>query len=121
SLGVTKKCFRRIDLERSAIGGNSPVVEKAFPPKWILSTAEHEEFRRNLGEPSLKAKYSLVTDSEPVPRGKGEKHPGRGEKEHLKPGAYKEAERHERVTADLLQSGPASDVCRQGQVEREEP
>src|SRR5699024_12205384 len=48
SLGVTKKCFRRIDLERSAIGGNSPVVEKAFPPKWILHNAENEKFRRNL-------------------------------------------------------------------------
>ena len=28
--------------------------------------------------PPGKAKYSLVTDSERVPRGKGEKHPGEG-------------------------------------------
>jgi len=55
------------DLERSAIEGNSPVIEKEFPPECILSTAEHVEFRRNPGGPSPKAKYSLVTDSEPVP------------------------------------------------------
>ena len=54
-------------LERSVIEGKSPVVETSFPPEWILSTAEHEKFRRNLGGPSPKAKYSLVTDSEPVP------------------------------------------------------
>ncbi|GGD29822.1 hypothetical protein GCM10011389_41730 [Pontibacillus salipaludis] len=55
------------DLERSAEEGNGPVVKILFPPEWILSTAEHEEFRRNPGGPSPKAKYSLVTDSEPVP------------------------------------------------------
>ena len=54
-------------LERSAKEGNSPVIEKIFPLKCILSTAEHEKFRWNLGGPSPKAKYSLVTDSEPVP------------------------------------------------------
>ena len=32
------------------------------------------------GGPSPKAKYDLVTDSELVPRGKGEKNPGRGVK-----------------------------------------
>ena len=32
----------------------------------------------NLGGPSSKAKYELVTDSEPVPRGKGEKNPDEG-------------------------------------------
>lgn len=67
-------------LEKSAIEGKGPVVEKLFSPEWILSTAEHVEFRRNPGGPSPKAKYSLVTDSEPVPWGKGEKHPGRGVK-----------------------------------------
>ncbi len=54
-------------LEKSAIEGKGPVVEKLFSPEWILSTAEHVEFRRNPGGPSPKAKYSLVTDSEPVP------------------------------------------------------
>ena len=33
-----------------------------------------------LRRPFRKAKYSLVTDSEQVPRGKGEKNPGRGVK-----------------------------------------
>ena len=32
-----------------------------------LSTAGHEESRRNPPGPSGKAKYYLVTDSEPVP------------------------------------------------------
>jgi hypothetical protein len=32
----------------------------------------------NLSRPLDKAKYSLATDSEQVPRGKGEKHPGEG-------------------------------------------
>ncbi|GGN76425.1 hypothetical protein GCM10012290_26150 [Halolactibacillus alkaliphilus] len=42
-------------------------MEKFYPPMWILSTAEHVKFRRNPGGPSPKAKYSLVTDSVPVP------------------------------------------------------
>ena len=33
----------------------------------ILSSAEHEEFCVNLPGPSGKAKYSIETDSEPVP------------------------------------------------------
>ena len=57
----------RIDLERSAGVGKSPVGEMTCTPMSILSTAEHEKFRRNPGGPSPKAKYSLVTDSEPVP------------------------------------------------------
>ena len=36
------------------------------------------EPRGNLGGPSPKAKYYRVTDSEPVPRGKGEKYPVEG-------------------------------------------
>ena len=40
----------------------------------ILSSAEHEEFCVNWPGPSGKAKYSIETDSEPVPGGKGEKH-----------------------------------------------
>jgi hypothetical protein len=45
---------------------------------WIdsPSTAGHEEPCGNLGGPSPKAKYSLATDSEPVPWGKGEKYSG---------------------------------------------
>jgi len=37
------------------------------------SNAGHEKSRMNLARPLAKAKYSLMTDSEPVPRGKGEK------------------------------------------------
>lgn len=41
---------------------------------------EHVKFRGNLPGPSGKAKYDLMTDSELVPWGKGEKNPGRGVK-----------------------------------------
>ena len=44
----------------------------------ILSTTGHEKPCGKLGGPSSKAKYHLMTDSEPVPRGKGEKNPGEG-------------------------------------------
>ena len=39
----------------------------------ILSTARPEKSCGNLPAPSGKAKYYWETDSEPVPRGKGEK------------------------------------------------
>ena len=38
----------------------------------------HVKSRVNLRGPPRKAKYSWMTDSETVPRGKGEKNPGRG-------------------------------------------
>ena len=44
----------------------------------ILSNTRHEKPCVNLGGPSSKAKYSLVTDSEQVPWGKGEKNPYEG-------------------------------------------
>ena len=40
----------------------------------LPSIAEHVKFCENLPRPWGKAKYYLMTDSEPVPRGKGEKH-----------------------------------------------
>ena len=55
------------DLEKSVKEGKNPVDKMWKTPRRILSTAEHEKFRRNPGGPSPKAKYSLVTDSEPVP------------------------------------------------------
>ena len=70
--------IRRMVLEKPTIEGKGPVVENIYSLEWILSTTEHVKFRRNLGGPSPKAKYSLVTDSEPVPWGKGEKHPDEG-------------------------------------------
>ena len=45
----------------------SLVDKNCFSPFWILSTAGHVKSSRNLGGPSPKAKYYLVTDSEPVP------------------------------------------------------
>ena len=42
-----------------------------------------------MGGPSSKPKYYSVTDREEVLGRKGEKHPGRGVKENLKPYVYK--------------------------------
>ena len=44
------------------------------------------------GGPPSKAEHSPMTDSEPVPRGKGEKHPERGVKQRLKPRAHEQPE-----------------------------
>ncbi len=41
---------------------------------------EHVKFHVNQPGPPGKAKYVCVSDSETVPRGKGEKNPGRGVK-----------------------------------------
>jgi hypothetical protein len=46
-----------------------------------------------MGGPSSKAKYSLVTDSEQVPWGKGEKNPEKGSEIDLKSDAYNQSER----------------------------
>jgi hypothetical protein len=68
-------------VETRATEGNSPVGENDLDfLDGFLSTAGHEKPGRNLRGPPRKAKYSLATDSELVPRGKGEKHPGRGVK-----------------------------------------
>ena len=42
----------------------------------------------NIGGPPSKPKYVSVTDSELVPRGKGEKNPDKGSETDLKPSAY---------------------------------
>jgi hypothetical protein len=52
------------NLERLAIVGDSPVWEAL---RYVLSRAEHVKFCLNIGGPPSKAKYSLLTDSEPVP------------------------------------------------------
>ena len=56
----------------------------------IQSSTGHEEFRVKTGGPPPKAKYYLVTDSGEVLWRKGEKNPGRGVKENLKPYVYKQ-------------------------------
>ena len=71
-------CSRRL-LERTTIEGDSP-VDETLRPLWkqFPSTAGHVKSRGKPGGPSPKAKYSLATDSELVPRGKGEKNPSEG-------------------------------------------
>ena len=67
-------------LGRPAIEGESPVIEIQKGPSGIPSTTGHVKSCGNPGGPSPKAKHMLLTDSELVPRGKGEKNPGRGVK-----------------------------------------
>jgi hypothetical protein len=105
-------------MEWPAIAGDSPVCEKSSSREKYPSTAGHVQSGGNLGGPSSKAKYYSLTDSELVPRGKGEKNPGRGVKENLKPCAYKQWEHYalywECVTAYLLHNEPVSYVVWQG-------
>ena len=54
-------------MERLTIDGDSPVREMQFHPREFLSTTRHVKPCGNLGGPSSKAKYYLVTDSELVP------------------------------------------------------
>jgi hypothetical protein len=63
-------------MEWPAKDGDSPVGETLKGPSWYPSTAGHVQSGGNLGRPFSKAKYYSLTDSELVPRGKGEKNPG---------------------------------------------
>ena len=63
------------DMERSARDRDSRVHENSKTPRGIPSNAVHVKLCMNLSGPPDKAKYSLATDSELVPRGKGEKNP----------------------------------------------
>ncbi len=63
-------------MEWPAIDGDSPVGETQKGLSWYPSTAGHVQSGGNLGRPFSKAKYYSLTDSELVPRGKGEKNPG---------------------------------------------
>ena len=62
-------------MEIQATQGDSPVCEITSERDGYLSRAGHVKSGLKLGGPPSKAKYSLMTDSEPVPRGKGEKNP----------------------------------------------
>ena len=68
-------------MERTAEESDS-LVNENFKKAIITnpSTVEHVKFCGNLPRPLGKAKYFLMTDSEQVPWGKGEKNPGRGVK-----------------------------------------
>ena len=91
-MGVTKDSRSRILLEWRAVEGDSPVNETRVSPEEYPSTAGHEQSGGNLGGPSSKAKYYSSTDSELVPRGKGEKNPDEGSEIDLKQDAYKQLE-----------------------------
>ena len=60
-------------LESCAREGERPVTENWSTPRDFLSNTMHVKLRMNLRRPRRKPKYSLATDSEQVPRGKGEK------------------------------------------------
>ena len=65
----------RNGLESPAIEGESPLSEIDGGPSEFPSTAGHVKPCGNPGGPPSKPKYSMVTDSGQVPRGKGEKNP----------------------------------------------
>ena len=71
-------------------------------PRGIPSRAGHVKTCLNPGGPPPKAKYQPVTDSELVPRGKGEKHPDKGSEKYLKSSAYTAVGAPSGVTACLL-------------------
>ena len=65
-------------MEKPAREGDSPVREETIYSRNFPSTTGPEKPCGKLGGPSSKAKYKHVTDSEIVPRGKGEKNPVEG-------------------------------------------
>ena len=60
-------------MENRSIEGERPVTENPSTPREFLSNTMHVKLRVKPRRPRRKSKYSLATDSEPVPRGKGEK------------------------------------------------
>ena len=56
-----------MNLERTTIESDSLVSESFYSISRLLSRAGHVKSCLNLGGPSSKAKYSLLTDSEQVP------------------------------------------------------
>ena len=74
----------------------------------ILSTTGHVKPCGKLGGPSSKAKYHLMTDSELVPRGKGEKNPGEGSEIEPETVCFQAVRAEQSVMACLLINEPAS-------------
>ena len=70
-------------METRSPEGERPVAESSSASRDILSNAAHVKRRVNPRRPRRKAKYSLATDSEQVPRGKGEKN--RCERSEIEP------------------------------------
>jgi hypothetical protein len=82
------------DLERSAKEGESPVCEIERSPLTCalqISARLVESSVKRPGPPG-KAKYSSMTDSEPVGRLNGEKHSYELSQKYLKPHTYKRSE-----------------------------
>ena len=61
-------------MESRSKEGERPVLENRNTPSGTLSNAMHVKLRVKEDRPRSKAKYYLATDSEQVPRGKGEKY-----------------------------------------------
>jgi hypothetical protein len=70
-------------MKSRPIHGDRPVIEFESDAGSILSNAIHEKSRMKTRRPRRKAKYDLSTDSEQVPRGKGEKN--RCERSEIEP------------------------------------
>lgn len=62
-------------MEKPAIEGDSPVDEIKKSLRSIQSSTGHVKPGVNVRRPRRKTKYTVLTDSELVPRGKGEKDP----------------------------------------------
>lgn len=77
---VTKLSFKWTQLESWTIDGDSPVIDNWQSLESIPSKSGHVKPWLNPPGPSGKAKYSYMTDSEPVPWGKDEKNRGSGVK-----------------------------------------
>ena len=101
-------------MEKHTIERDSRVCENFQLPVWHPSNAEHEEFCMNLPGPSGKAKYSEVTDSEPVPWGKGEKNPSEGSEIVPETVCLQAVGGAQALTMCLLHNEPASKCHRQG-------
>ena len=65
-------------MGKSAKESESLVSDKIRAARCLLSNTGHVKSCMKSGGPSSKAKYKLVTDSELVPQGKGEKSPVEG-------------------------------------------
>ena len=76
-------------MGRPTEGSDSLVGEIERRVSSIQSISGHEESGEKIGGPPSKPKYYPVTDSGAVLWRKGEKNPGRGVKENLKPYVYK--------------------------------
>ncbi len=70
-------------VEKRSPEGDRPVTEIESSSRGILSSTAHVKRRVNSRRPFRKAKYESATDSEQVPRGKGEKN--RCERSEIEP------------------------------------